>query len=351
MTNIDKSEPVMVSGGSGYLASRLVKMLLEAGFTVHVTVRDAQNPAKVAHLTEAAQSSPGLLKLFCADLLQPGSFDEAMKGCAVVFHTASPFVLSGIKDVQKELIEPALKGTENILASVNQTDSVKRVVLTSSVVSVMGDNIDIQTAPNGRFDESCWNDTSSNDHQSYSYSKTLAEKRAWTIAKAQQRWSLVTINPGFILGPSLTKRVDSTSIGFMKDLLGGKYRSGLPQLYNGVVDVRDVAQAHINAAINADANGRYVLVAESLTLLDLAKLLKPHFGSTYPLPGFEAPKWLLVLLAPMFERTRKYARLNFNIPIAFDNSRSIEKLGIEYRPVSQTLVEHAQQIIDDGLLK
>ena len=132
--NIDRSKPVLVTGGSGYIASWLVKYLLDDGIDVHATVRNRSDDAKLGHLKRMAESSPGRLTLFEADLLDDGAFDVAMGGCQLVFHSASPFVFSGIKDPQKELVDPAVAGTRSVLESANRTRTVDRVVLTSSVV-------------------------------------------------------------------------------------------------------------------------------------------------------------------------------------------------------------------------
>ena len=136
--NIDRSTPVLVTGGNGYIASWLVRYLLEDGVDVHATVRNPSDDTKVGHLKRLAESSPGTLTLFAADLLDDGAFDEAMAGCELVFHTASPFVISGIKDPQKDLVDPAVHGTRNALESANRVSSVKRVVLTSSVAATFG---------------------------------------------------------------------------------------------------------------------------------------------------------------------------------------------------------------------
>ncbi|MCJ8269330.1 MAG: NAD-dependent epimerase/dehydratase family protein [Psychrosphaera sp.] len=353
----DKNKPVMVTGGSGYVASWLIKMLLEAGFLVHITVRDKQNQGKIQHLLDIAAEASGTLEVFSADLLNPGSFDDAMKGCAVVFHTASPFVLSGIKDPQKELVEPALQGTVNLLSAANNCETVQRVVLTSSIAAVMGDYVEINQAPEGCFNETCWNETSSLEHQPYYYSKAIAETKAWEMVKLQNRWDLVVLNPGFVMGPSLTKRNDSASISTMISMADGTYKSGLPCLYNGMVDVRDVAQAHFSAGFKEDASGRHILVSDSVTLFAIAKMLKAHFDGAsggasggHAFPAFEVPKWLVWVIAPLLGRTRKYVSLNFNIKIKYDNSRSRSELGLEYRSIETTVVEHLQQIIDDGLV-
>ena len=152
MTQIDRSKTILVTGATGYVAGWLVKKLLEEGLTVHAAVRNPENKQKIGHLDELASNLPGSIKYFKADLLNNGSYAEAMEGCELVFHTASPFIAS-VKDPQKELIDPAKLGTRNVLEQANKTKSVKRVVLTSSCAAIYGDNIDLQSTQNGVFTE------------------------------------------------------------------------------------------------------------------------------------------------------------------------------------------------------
>ncbi len=203
---IDKTAPILVTGGTGYLASWIIKQLLDEGLNVRATVRNKSNTEKNKHLIKLCDEGKGTIELYEADLLEQGSFDQAMNNCEVVFHTASPFQIFGIKNPQKELIDPALKGTKNILNSVNKTQSVKRVVLTSSCASIYQDATE---TTNKKLNEETWNTASSIKNNPYSFSKKLAEETAYEISKYQNRWDLVTINPGFILGPSLSDRIDS----------------------------------------------------------------------------------------------------------------------------------------------
>lgn len=350
MREIDRSKPVLVTGGTGYLASWIIKKLLEQGSVVNATVREPSNVQKVGHLTALAKASDGQLKLFKSDLLDSGSFDEAMRDCELVIHTASPFFVTGIKDPQEQLIRPAREGTRNVLESANRTATVKRVVLTSSVVAVYGDNADIALAPGGVFTETEWNVTSSSAHQPYAYSKTIAEKEAWAIANEQNQWDLLTINPGWILGPSVSKRRDSLSINTMIQLGDGTFKTGVPELHNGLVDVRDVASAHIKAGYTPQASGRHIVVSGEARLLDIANVLRKHFGNGYPFPRRQVPKFVFWLIAPMMGYTRKYVTKNVGIPIRFDNSYSKTDLGMSYISVEQTVEDHFQQILDDGLL-
>lgn len=345
------SAPVMVTGANGYVAARLVQRLLEAGATVHATVRDAGDRDRTGHLRAMAERTPGTLSLFAADLLDESGFDEAMAGCGVVFHTASPFIARGVKDPASELVEPARRGTRNVLDAANRAASVERVVLTSSVAAIHGDAADLSDTAGGRFDETHWNTSSTLAHQPYSYSKTVAERTAWEIAGAQDRWRLVVVNPGLVLGPALGRRTRSESVSIMRDFGSGLYRFGAPALTFGVVDVRDVAEAHLRAGTLQEAAGRYILVAESVSLLDIGRMLRSRFGSRYPFPRFEVPKPAVWLLAPLMSVSRDFVARNVGCPLRFDNRRALAGLGIRFRPVADTVTEHFRQLLDDGLVK
>ncbi|MGB5813146.1 MAG: NAD-dependent epimerase/dehydratase family protein [Polyangiales bacterium] len=344
MTDLASHPAFAVTGASGYAASWVVYELLRRGATVRATVRDPGNSTKCAHLSEMDAQLPGTLQLVKADLLDPGSFDDAVSGAGTVIHTASPFIVGKVNDPQAQLIAPAVAGTRNVLESVNRETSVDKVVLTSSVAAIYGDNWDLRGVPGGKFTEQQWNTTSSAQHQPYSYSKTLAEKEAWKLCNAQGRWKLATINPGFVLGPSKTSRADSESIKFMRDMLRGRYKFGAPPLCFGVVDVRDVAKAHVEAAVRP-VEGRFILVSESKTFLEMGGLLRSRVGGKHPFPKGLIPTPMLYLFGPPQGFSWKFLRGNAGHAIDFDNSRSREELGIDYIPVEDTLAEHAEQLI------
>ena len=141
------------------------------------------------------------------------------------------------------------------------------------------------------------------------------------------------------------------SISTMIEFGDGTYKSGVPELWTGIVDVRDVAMAHIQAGFISKASGRHIIVSKETTLLDIANILRKHFGDDYPFPRREAPKILFWLIAPKFDRTRKYVSRNVGIRVKFDNSYSKTDLNMSYIPIEQTIKEHFQQILDDGLLR
>ena len=334
---------VLVTGGTGYLGSWVVKYLLERGYDVKLPVRDKSNTVKYNYLFEIAAKSKGSLTIFSGNLLEEKSYDQAMKNCEYVFHVASPFLIKS-KDAKKEIIDPAVKGTQNVLDSVNRTSSVKRVILTSSVAAVYGDNVDMKEQNLESFNESHFNKSSSIAHQPYSYSKSMAEKLAWDISKEQARWNLVVINPSFILGPVLSKTSRSESIKFMRDILKGRFYFGAPAFIISYVDVRDVALAHIRAAENTSTEGRYIISNKSYNMIQVAKIIKDLFGDKFKLPKYESPKWLIFLLGPLFGVTRKFVRRNIGYPLFLDNKKSKDKLGVEYTSIKETIDEMVKSI-------
>lgn len=342
---------VMVTGATGYIAGWIIKYLLEEGADVKASVRNKSNSEKYAHLTAIDSDSPGTLEMFEADLLDPQAFHEAMKGIEILFHTASPFRITGIRDVMKDLIQPAVDGTRHVLDAATQSGTVKRVVLTSSLAAIYGDARDAALHPKGYLDERDWNTTCSASYQPYSYSKTAAERKAWEMAEVQQQWNLVTINPGLVLGPSLTKRTDSTSIDIMISLASGKYRTGIPDLHFAVADVRDIARAHLLAAQHAQAKGRHIIAGPSQSMLEITQTLRKQYGNSLPLPGRTIPNFLLYLAGPLMGFSWKYLRNNIGYPLPLSNEKSRKELGLVYTDIQDTLRDHIAQLRSDELIK
>lgn len=350
MKSINAEMPVVVTGGSGYIASWIVKYLLEDGKKVKTTIRSLKDTSKIQHLLDLKEKFKDNLTLFEADLMLDGSFDKAIEGAELVIHTASPFFVAGVKDAKKQLIDPALQGTRNVLESCNRISTVKRVVLTSSVAAIHGDNIDSLLVPNQTFTEDHWNTTSSLTHQPYAYSKTLAEKEAWEIQKKQSRWDLVVINPSFVMGPSVSKRLDGTSVEFMRNMLKGIFRTGVPDTKMGFVDVRDVAKAHILAGFNPSAKGRHIVSSKVLPMLGFAKIIKENFGNKYSVPTGTLPKALVYIIGPFFGLSWGYTKNNIGQPLNLSNEYSKKDLGLTYRSLKETIIDHVNQMESAGLL-
>jgi dihydroflavonol-4-reductase len=341
-----QSIKVLVTGATGYIASWIVKYLLEEGYNVIGTVRDKsdKNTLKLRALTS---NLPGSLSIVEANLLKEGSFDEAIKDCSVVFHTASPFKTK-FKNADEELLKPALIGTQNILSAVNKYDNIKRVVHTSSCAAILGDNKDLFNYPNQIADESCWNVTSSEKHNPYSFSKVLAEQYGWRLHGEQSRWSLVTINPSLVIGPSCIDRFESESFQMMKQYLSGAFLFGVPDYSVGLVDVRDVAKAHIKVAFSLEHQGRYIISATNTNLSALGRALKLAFPSEVKFINFKVPRIVIALIGRFISKvmTYRFVMNNIGYPWKTSNQKSIRELGIQYREAERSAQEMIQQVID-----
>lgn len=346
------SDVVVLTGGTGYLGSRILRDLLKRDYKVRLTTRNVEKTNALEWLKKLKVEFGGQLSVFYGDLTDTQSFDKAMKGADYLIHAASPFKIEGIKDAKKELVDPAVNGTENVLAAADNAQTIKKVVLTSSVAAIYGDAKDIEQIDAPVFNESHWNTSSSISHQPYSYSKVAAEKAAWSFNEGKE-WDLVTINPGFIMGPTVSERKDSTSIKFMVDMVNGKFKMGVPDLYFSVVDVRDVSISHIKALESPKANGRYVCTNKTMNVLEIAQALTKVAGHKFnKFPSKKLPHWLTYLVAP-FLTGFSWGFLNKNLGVYYDidNGKIKSDLGIYFKNIEETLMDHVEQIEADGLVK
>jgi nucleoside-diphosphate-sugar epimerase len=232
---------VCVTGCTGFIASHVVRLLLDRGYTVHGTVRSVSDPARSEHVT-GLPGADARLRLFEADLLKPGSFDAAMAGCTAVLHMASPFFTKA-DDPHAELIQPAVQGTRNVLASAARTASVRAVVSTSSAASVY-----VTRKPADHFyTEDDWSDLEyvRETKQHYVESKLLAELEAGRFlreepapARAGGPLRLVTICPTSTIGPLMQPYVN-TSSSYILELMNGA-KAKIPNRCKCFVDVRCV---------------------------------------------------------------------------------------------------------------
>lgn len=272
---------VLVTGASGYLAMSVIRRLLDKQYKVKGTVRSLEGQSA----KELKQLFPNLI-LCEADLLgHQEAFEKAMDGCNCVMHTASPFQLS-VKDPQKDLVDPALQGTEKVVFAAIKM-GISRVVLTSSVAAVgppMSWRSDVNNCVEGKvFSDADWNEEASLANGPYLYSKVVAEKKAWELADGKEGFSLSVICPSFILGPMMTSRTDGESVKFIKSMLEGTVAlKGFP---SGVVDVRDVSLAHIVAMETPEAGGKRFLCtsSEGQHRLKMADMIRDRFKA-YPIP-------------------------------------------------------------------
>ena len=336
------NKPICVTGASGFIASYVIRELLDNGYTVLATVRGLTKGNNYEYLT----SLPGAaerLELVQAELLTEGSYDEAIAGCEYVIHTASPYVLD-VKDPQHDLVDPALKGTLNVLQACGKSGSVKKVVLTSSVAAVFDEPI------SGRvYTEKDWNETSSLARNPYFYSKTLAERSAWDyIEKENPAFELVVVNPGVVIGPSLVPSLN-TSNQILRDILAGTYPM-IMSISWGFVDVRDVAHAHILAMENEKAKGRYLCTSETLGMSEVVSILREAGYSNYKLPkmkmtGMVGNAMVKILVSTQPKGVRTFIRTHVGRGVEYDNSKIRQELGISFRSVKESILEAVKDLL------
>ncbi|PKA55173.1 Cinnamoyl-CoA reductase 1 [Apostasia shenzhenica] len=316
---------VCVTGASGYIASWLVKLLLRRGYTVKASVRDPADPKKTEHL-RALDGANERLHLFKANLLEEGSFDSAIDGCNGVFHTASPFY-DAVKDPQAELLDPAVKGTLNVLSSCSKTPSVKRVVITSSMAAVIYNRR--SRTPDVVVDESWFSDPDfcKEDKAWYVLSKTLAEEASWKYAK-EHGIDIVTINPALVIGALLQPTLN-TSAETILNLINGA--PTYPNRTFGWVNVKDVAEAHILAYEVSSANGRYCLVERVAHFSEIVKVIKDLY------PSIQVP-----------DKSADDKPFLPTYPVSREKVRS---LGIDYIPLEVSIKETIESLKEKGYVK
>ncbi|XP_008797849.2 tetraketide alpha-pyrone reductase 2 [Phoenix dactylifera] len=268
-----------VTGGTGFIAAYLVKELLARGYTVRATVRDPGDESRVGFL-RSLDGAEERLRLVKADLLVEGSFDEAVNGVDGVFHTACPVFVSNDPNIEEKLINPAVKGTANVLKSCSKASSVRRVVLTSSCSSIRYRDDATQASP---LDESIWSDLDYCKRYSlwYAYAKTLAEKEAWRLSKDFQL-DLVVVNPSFVVGPLLAPQPTSTLLMILSLLKGDC--PDYPNMAVGFVHIDDVVLGHILAMEDSRASGRLVCSSSVAHWSEIVEMLRAKYPY-YPIPN------------------------------------------------------------------
>ncbi|KVI03743.1 NAD-dependent epimerase/dehydratase [Cynara cardunculus var. scolymus] len=315
-------ELVCVTGGSGYIGSWLVRLLLDRGYTVNATVKDlsyashhptpctkqvyanVDDEKETKHL-EALEGAESRLRLFQIDLLDYDSIVAAVTGASGVFHLASPCIVDQVHDPEKELLAPALKGTNNVLTAAKNL-GIKRVVVTSSVSSIV-------PSPNWPADvpknEDCWTDVEYCKQKElwYPLSKTLAEKAAWDFAK-EKGLDVVVVNPGTVMG--------CTEI--------------YEDFFMGSVHVKDVALAHILVYENTSATGRHLCVEAISHYGDLAAKVAELY------PEYNIPR-LAKDTQPGLLRSKAA-------------SKKLMELGLEFIPVDQIIRDSVESLKSKGFI-
>ena len=267
------NKKVLLTGISGYIGNHCAVELLKNGYSVRGSVRSLSKKEKVIEaITKEIDPNDNLE--FCElDLLEDKGWEKAMEGCEFVLHVASPFINIEPKD-ENEYIRPAVDGTMRALKAAKKA-GVKRVVLTSSMVSMLED-----ADKSINIDYNSWTNVKAKNVSAYAKSKTLAERSAWDFVKNQNKenpMELSVVNPGPVFGPSLSGNLEGASMGMFKNMILGKVPM-VPKSSINMSDVRDVAKIHVLALENKNANGkRFIVTTEKpYAFQDLAQILKSN---------------------------------------------------------------------------
>ncbi|OQV22886.1 putative uncharacterized oxidoreductase [Hypsibius exemplaris] len=345
----NQATTVLVTGASGFIASHCIRLLLEEGYKVRGTVRSLSDAKKVAPLYQLTPRAKDNLQLIEADLVDPESWPAAVEGCTFVLHVASPFPGAMPADEQV-LIKPAVEGTLNVLRACAAAEprTVKRVVLTSSVAAVAGQDVPDYTKS---YSEQDWTDLTGTV-AAYQKSKTLAEQAAWKFLEElpdSSKLELAAINPSYVMGP-----ICHGSVGTSQELIGRLMRRevpALPHIGMEMCDVRDVALAHVRAMTLPDANGqRFIINTGGMWFRDVALVLEREFKHQgYNIPTMMAPK-LFVSIAACFDKTLHSVMPRWGKQLTFDNTKMRNILKIEPTSREETVIEMAHSMVDHGLV-
>ncbi|KAF3041398.1 methylglyoxal reductase (NADPH-dependent) gre2 [Didymella heteroderae] len=324
---------VLFTGSTGFIGRHCLGYLLHRGHAVTITVR---NEAKGKQsLSDNVKFSDALSYAVVPDMISPGAFDTAVqvRSFDAVIHMASPFNYSA-EDVKRDMIDPAVRGTTEILNAIKDfAPTVKRVVITSSFAAVInfGEAVRNYTAD-------VWNPISmeqalSGGQLAYVGSKTFAERAAWDfIEKEQPGFTLSTINPVMVFGPVSypLKTLDAvnTSNAVFKDIITGKWRDEIPSNTFKWVDVRDVALAHVRAIEVAEAGGkRFLAAAGGYSNVLLARIVKKKMPD---------------LMDKLPERIEA---VDVAEDFTIDTSPMEEMLGIQFRSLEESVTDAIQSLI------
>ncbi|KAJ5500466.1 NAD-dependent epimerase/dehydratase [Penicillium expansum] len=206
MSTNPENQTILITGACGFVATHIVNLSLQAGYSVRGTVRSNATAEKLSFA-------------IVEDMGKIGAFDVAVQGVHGVIHTATPFKLF-FENNERDLLRPAIDGTCNVLDSVSKhAPQVKRVVINSSFAAMM--DITKGNWPDHVYSAADWNpmpyevDAASDAYRAVSYStaKALAERAAWDfVQEVKPQFDIATIMPPMIYGPNLNATADLANL-------------------------------------------------------------------------------------------------------------------------------------------
>ncbi|MNK21080.1 3 beta-hydroxysteroid dehydrogenase/Delta 5--_4-isomerase [compost metagenome] len=342
---MENKETVLITGGSGFIASYCMITLLKNGFKVRASLRSLNKSELVKKmLKQGGINNFEDLSFVLADLGNEASWENAADGCQYVIHTASPTPFTNAK-TEDDFVIPAVNGVLNVMRAAKRA-GVKRFVLTSAFGAVgMGTK---KTTPYTEEDWTVLNDTVA----PYQKSKTISEKAAWDFIENEGNgMELSVVNPTAVAGPILADDF-SHSIQNIKQMLEGQMK-GCPKIISGYVDVRDVADLHFKAMIMPEAKGERFIAASGrgLSLLDVANILRDNLGEkANKVPTKELPNWVIKLIAVFNPKLKTVVPLLGMVKHA-SSEKAIKMLGWKPRPTKEAILATANSLFEMNVIK
>ena len=335
---------VTVTGASGYIGSYVVANLLAKGKKVRATVRDATDPGRVDHLRRLPIGEGGSIEIVEMDLLEAESVNRAIAGCREVIHTAAVVVLKA-KNPQEKIVDPSVIGTRNVLNAIDSAGTVECLVHTSSTAAIRP-----QKWEDGQIlTTETWADDSNIDNNPYGLAKFSSERlvREWHESRSGGGPKMATINPCVVLGPPLSKRHLRGSPSFVMTLLNREIPFVVP-MHISIVDVRDVAEAHVRALTQGKEAGRYLVVSGQMWFREIARAVKAA-NPSLKLPTKQVP-YLLSLLVSIFHPriSLSWARMHLGKRLYWDASPAERDLGMEWRAPEESLLDTVPPVLENG---
>lgn len=336
------TDTVLVTGISGFIASHVAALLLDKGYAVRGTVRNKVKGQKIVGALEKAGSDISRLELVEADLEQDEGWADAVKGCRFIQHIASPFPLDAPTD-REALVPAARAGAQRVLEH-GFSAGAERIILTSSLVSMMGQP---KRGKHMMLSEDDWSDPDWKPLTAYPVSKTRAELSAWAYAKAQgMEDKLTTVCPGVVFGPDTYKN-SGASLELLKALFNGDFPR-TPKIAYPIIDVRDCASIHVKAMISDKAAGRRLVAGgKTYWFQEIAEILSIAYPKAKKLPKGDMPNFI-VRLVGVFDDRVKGIIPDLGTFHETDMSYVTSITGVIPRPSRDAILAAADSLIENG---
>lgn len=349
------NETVLITGGSGFIASHCILQALQKGYQVRTTIRNLKriyDVKKALIAGGATQAQVDCIKFFAVDLSSDDNWAEACAGCTYVLHVASPFPPNVPKD-ENELIIPAKEGTIRALKFAKEAGTVKRVVTTSSYAAIGYGHAD-QGKTYTEEDWSIIDGSKGEKVPPYQKSKTIAERAAWDwIQKEGLGMELAVVNPVGVFGPVLSGDF-AASVQVVSRLLNGEIPA-IPNLAFGAVDVRDVADLELRAMTDPKAAGQRYLACvegEGISMKQIAQVLKKELPAkdTRRVTLRSAPNFMVKMMS-WFDPAIALIVPELGKIMKASNEKARTQLGWSPRSQEEAVVASAKSLIECGVIK